>query len=329
LCFWVYSGIGKKKNEPQRYGERREKPMEITMRKIIFILLMLLFILPVSAQGECEAVPVAREIDALYNTFLASRGEVDAAQMLGAAEEFYGAMGDILLGCGSTSVSVNDDLDAGFAGSGTAVDPYAFGQPGAAANGTTIRPIEFIRHAEETLGLPVILDEEWVLVMVEIGCPANSRAECAAAIHNFRLLGDSGTLYDSEFVVGYDELLDVQVPAGRVRVGGLPFHIAPTETSFNLLYYPEGLLGGDEQEVTYYRTANFVRISANTEVVVRTGPGVQFPPRGGLSDGQEVVAVGRNDNGEWLQIEAGWVNAEVVTVVVGNIMWLTVVEPEQ
>jgi hypothetical protein len=298
------------------------------MRKIILILVLVLLAVPTVSAQDCEAVTIAREVDALYNTFLASRGEIDAAQMMTETEAFYAGIGTILLRCGSTSVAINEDLDAGFSGTGTEDDPYAFGQPGAAANGTTIRPIEFIRPAEEALGQTVTLDEEWVLINVEIGCPANSRSECAATYQNFRLLGDSGTLYDSEFVLGYADQLDVSVPAGRVRTGGLPFRIAPTETSFNLLYYPDGLLGGDEQVVTYYRTENFVRISANTEVVVRTGPGVQFPPRSSLSTGQEVVAIGRDATGTWLQLENGWVNADVVTVEVGNIMWLAVVEPE-
>ncbi|MDQ7026661.1 MAG: hypothetical protein Q9P44_14025 [Anaerolineae bacterium] len=299
------------------------------MRKIIFISLILLLIIPASgAQEDCEAITVAREVDALYNSFLATRGEIDATQMMAAAETFHGSMGDILLRCGSTAVSISNDIAGEFSGFGTEQDPYAFGQAGAASNGITIRPIEFIRNAEEILGEDVTVDEEWVLVTVEIGCPADSLNECEANAQNFRLIADSGIVYDSEFVLGYDDLLDVKMPPGRLRTGSLPFHIASTETSFNVLYYPEGLFGGDEQEITYYRTENFVRISATTEVIVRTGPGVRFPPRSSLRQYQEAIAIGRNDNGAWLQIEEGWVFAELVNVEVGNLMWLPVIEPE-
>jgi hypothetical protein len=300
------------------------------MKRIFLTLLIGLLVVPmVSAQDDvnCEPPAMARELDFLYTDFVTTRGEIELDRMMAAAEEFHAAMGEILLRCGSTSVSINNDIAGDFIGSGTQEDPYAFGQPGVAPNGVSIRPIEFTRNAEEILGIDPTPEEEYLLVVVEVMCPVDARESCEVVIQNFQLIGDSGTVYDSEFVMTYDSL-DVRVQAGRVRSGGIPFRISPDETSFNLVYIPEVFVSLAEQELTYYRTENFVRVRANTQAVVRGGPGVQFPPISSVAQGVEVVATGRDESGEWLQIETGWTSADLYTVEVGNLLWLPVIVPD-
>ena len=66
-------------------------------------------------------------------------------------------------------------------------------------------------------------------------------------------------------------------------------------------------------QVVVERT-NDVKITATTGINVRSGPGTSFSRVGIFQTGQQATAIGRNSAGTWVQMERGWVSAEIVTV---------------
>lgn len=66
-----------------------------------------------------------------------------------------------------------------------------------------------------------------------------------------------------------------------------------------------------------------LQISSVSNMNVRGGPGTQFEILGNLPRGADAVAVGRNNDGSWLEMETGWVFADLVETC-GDILQLPV-----
>lgn len=63
-------------------------------------------------------------------------------------------------------------------------------------------------------------------------------------------------------------------------------------------------------------------------VNVRGGPGTQYEVVGRLGNTDTAAVIGRNAAGDWLQIQQGWVNAEVV-LITGDIGTLPVLDGDK
>ena len=64
-------------------------------------------------------------------------------------------------------------------------------------------------------------------------------------------------------------------------------------------------------------------ITSTTSLNVRRGPNTTYGVADGLQRGEEAVAIGRDADGAWVQIDAGWVFAQLIETV-GSIMTLPV-----
>ena len=63
---------------------------------------------------------------------------------------------------------------------------------------------------------------------------------------------------------------------------------------------------------------------ANTDLRIRRGPGLEHAIVGKLSQGEQTIAIGRNDGGSWLLLEKGWVSADYVDAIDNAILKLPV-----
>ncbi|MDQ7034525.1 MAG: SH3 domain-containing protein [Anaerolineae bacterium] len=281
-----------------------------------------------NTQDSCEAIDVAREIDAAYNTFLATRSTLDSDQLMRTADDFLLTLQGILANCGSVAAS-DDPLFAGYAaGDGTIENPYGFNQAGESSNGVTIRPVDFIRPADDIIQEDEPAYHEWAIVTVEATCPITHNGDCRVGYENFRLMGESGTLYDSYFALQYAEQLEASIPPGRSREGGIAFIVPDEEANLRLVYYPDPYAFFGEQPVTYHRAQPSIEVSATARLIVRGGPGTQYAPLDALERDTRVNAIGRNDSGRWIRIDNGWVSAEYVNTGDSDLNLLPIIDAE-
>jgi hypothetical protein len=307
-----------------------ESSMQPNKMRFLILALLILSTLTTQAQDDpCGARNLNRQIDALYNTFLSQRSEVDSEATLSAALNFTMAVDEILGQCGVATGSGDDEvLDPGI---GTLEDPYGFLQAGSAGDGVTIRVTEILRPADDLLqreaGLPSqpAATEQYVLIYVEVLCEAGRREDCKLDGTKFRLTGDSGTLYDPVLPY-YSGFLDTSLLPGRQRAGAYPFLIASSDTNLRLLYYSESIFGNAAP--VYYRAQNTIDITTTAELRVRTGPGVNYPVLSALPEGATSVALGRNEDGTWIQLPEGWVFIDYI-IAGGDLLTLPIVEPEE
>ena len=254
------------------------------MRKIAGLVIALLLLLMSSSilladdDDDCAPINVAREIDAAYNTFLINRSTMDTEQMMQTADDFSITVQGILANCGSVAASDDPHFIGHIAGNGTFESPYGFGQAGEALNGVTIRPINIIRPADDIVQEDEPANHEWAIVSVEAACPITQNGDCAVTYNNFRLMGESGELYDSVFALQYADQLDANIPAGRSREGGIAFIVPNAEANLRLVYYPEPYAFWPDQDVTYYRAQPSVEVTATARLIIRNGPGTVFAP---------------------------------------------------
>jgi hypothetical protein len=300
----------------------------LMMRKIALLLLSLLSLTTYSIAGAegCEAIDIARDIDAAYNTFLIERNTIDTDVMQQTATDFNLAVQTILANCGNVAAS-GDPLFIGHtAGNGTVEIPYGFGQSGEAVNGVSIRPINFIRPADDIIQEEEPAYHQWAIVTVEAACPITNPGECDVSYQNFRLMGESGNLYDSSFLMTYADQLDVNILPGRSREGSIAFIVPDGEANMRLVYYPQPLSLFGEQPATYYRAQPSIEVTSTARLIVRGGPGTQFAPLDALEPDEHANAIGRNDSATWVRVDNGWVSAEYINTGEGDIEMLPVLE---
>lgn len=301
------------------------------MRKVVGLLFGVLFLMTYSiaaAQDSCEPLEVAREIDAAYNTFLATRSTLDSDQLMRTADDFSLTLQGILANCGSVAAS-DDPLFAGYAaGDGTIENPYGFNQAGENDNGVTIRPVNFIRPADDIIQEDEPVYHEWAIVIVEATCPITHNGDCRVGYENFRLMGENGTLYDSHFALQYSEQLDASIPPGRSREGGIAFIVPDEEANLRLVYYPDPYVFFGDQPVTYHRAQPSIEVSATARLIIRGGPGTQYAPLDTLERDTRTNAIGRNETSTWIRVDDGWVSAEYINTGDSDVSLLPVIDTE-
>lgn len=298
------------------------------MRKWIMIILgIAIWVMPAYAQQpDCSARGINRQVDSLYNDFLSRRSEVDPEQSAEAVNNFIANLNEALTACGVEN-NASEEIPL-IIGTGTEEEPFGFMQIGDAGNNISIQTTAIIRPADDFLrGEVRVLDPapegmEYVVITINGYCAQDSREQCRLEGVNFRLVGDSGTLYDPT-VAYYDQFLNGSIVAGRSREGSYPFLIDSSETNLLLLYYPETILA--EGEPLYYRAQSSIDIVALSQLRVRSGPSLGYPVVSVIEDGGSSVALGRNEDGTWIQVPEGWVYAEYVEAG-GDLSTLPVVE---
>ena len=99
------------------------------------------------------------------------------------------------------------------------------------------------------------------------------------------------------------------------------------EVDDNIMDLPVTSGESTTQSTTKASSRDGITVTAPFNRNVRSGPGGGFDRVGTLQEGEEALAVGRNEAGTWLQIENGWVFAAGVKVD-GDIMSLPVTSGE-
>ena len=71
------------------------------------------------------------------------------------------------------------------------------------------------------------------------------------------------------------------------------------------------------------------QVVANSDANLRAGPGTDYGIVGGLQAGDQVIVSGRNEQGDWYQLESGeWIATFLVDGVSENLPFVAVSEPE-
>lgn len=302
------------------------------MKKIAifsFLVLLTFALMPITAQNDdCDAESIAARVDEAYDSYAGNRDLEDANTALADVESLQETLADITVECSDAlAIGSSSGTDGG---SGTLIDPFTFNQFADSGDGIFVRVTGLIRPADRTIRNENMFNdrpedgEEWVIVFVDVRCAESRTETCELNNYNFDLSGDNGIIYEGSFVV-YDDILDINVRPGREGSGGLPFLIEDDDTNLALIFYPESRFFSDGE--TYYSAEpsaeDGITIISTSGINVRGGPSTGFGVVDSLQSGDQVIAFGRNEDGTWVQIQSGWVFAELVDVS-GDVMELPI-----
>lgn len=310
--------------------------------RLIALLVFAASVLPIVAQEgttDCSPLEVNRQIDTWYNNYLGQRGEVDAQEALGAANEFSTNIEGLVTACGLVEAA-GEEAVIEQTGLGTFESPYVVGAP-AVAGDSTVTITEVLRPADEVLdedGALLTLPpagQEYIIVYMDITCASFSAAGCYISLDSFRLKGSLGVVYYA-MVEGYSEYLPEGSPmvGGSTRSGGVPFLINSNDSNLLLSYYPEGNASEPTADPAYFLAQEGeltgVEVSAMVDALpIRVAPDATSTAVGELALGGTAIAIARNVDGTWIKIQtptaAGWVGIETIQTL-GDLMSLPVSE---
>lgn len=286
-------------------------------------------------QGEiCTPEYINAEITALYNTWLAdASANPTSDDSLARLQEFNDELQAVIELCKNVA-AVNDPRRTESLGNGTLQDPYAYGYAGDTGAGFSLRVTNTIRPADQIIlrenpfnDRPKVGEEEYVIIGLELLCDESNARRCEADYFDFELTGDSGTIYEYISVV-YKNKFDVSVFGGGSGSGDLVFLIRQGDTNLRLLYNKMSIF--QDEFVVYEAEPSLddgIRIQASANLNIRSEPNTTSAIIGTLPPAQPVIAIGRNSDGTWLKIPQGWVFAELVTTVSGEVEMLPVMSP--
>jgi len=226
----------------------------------------------------------------------------------------------------STTLS---DCDYVPPGSGTLEDPYTFGEAGDTGAGFSLRVIGFTRPGNQLVYRANMFNDrpgaglEYLVVKVAVLCDQGSAGLCNVNERDIDLVGSQGQIYDTTFVA-YDDELDVELLPGGTGEGDLVYLIRQAEQDLKILYRPSF---GNNRLVAFEAipaTGSGIPVTSTASLNVRGGPGTQHAVVANFPRGEADVAIGRNEDGSWLQISTGWVFTALVETD-GDVMSLAVV----
>ena len=305
------------------------------MKSFIAILLMTFAcaVMPAIAQDEhnCSTDAIVERVDSIHVEYQATRSDGDSLAAFNEVENLYNSLGDILDECRNiVELEASGVVEVG---SGTFDDPYAYDYFGDTGQGyllkvsRIIRPADQYRHRWED---PAPIGFHYVAIVVEVQCIAPEENFCEVDDSDFEMTGDSGVVYDNR---GYSSSLEEKLRPGGEGSGSV-FFLVEADDSGLLAMFKEGYYG----DVVIYRgepaPGQVVEEPVNDTVIVvgtkrinvRGGPGTSFAIVGTFQTGEQAYAVGRNSAGSWLQLEKGWVFAQLVRAQ-GNVESLPISSP--
>lgn len=302
------------------------------MRKLIFtvISLLLIVIAPVAGQEDaesvapdesdpCSASSIVERVDTTYTEFQVTHATDDSLATFNDVENFYNTIGDILDECRNVvELHASGIVEVG---SGTFDDPYAFDYFGDTGQGyllkisRNVRPAGQHRHRWDDAAPQ---GWEYVALVADVQCVSPEGDFCEVSYGDFELTGDNGSVYD---YVSYSSSLDLKLRPGGEGSGSVWFLIQNDDSNLLAMFeegYRTGLVVYRAEpapgQVVEVPTGGGVTITATTSINVRGGPGTSYRVVGSFQTGQQDTAVGRNSAGTWVQMERGWVFAQLVRV---------------
>lgn len=292
------------------------------MRYLLAVVLLVTAFVPGAAlaQGEpgCTIEDLEQDLTELERLVSAAQDALAAGNATRALSFF-----EQLQSQASATLS---DCEPESLGSGTLNDPYRFGEAGGTGEASRLRVTGFIRpgnqlvYRENMFNDRADADTEYLIVKVAVSCDRDSTRSCSFDDWDFDLVGSLGQIYDTASVV-YDDELDVELLPGASGEGDLVYLIQRAEQDLKILYRTRNGI------VAFSVTPSIgsgIPVTSTASLNVRGGPGTQHAVVANFPSGASDVAIGRNEDGSWLQISTGWVFTTLVETD-GDVMSLAVV----
>ncbi|HMM27748.1 MAG TPA: SH3 domain-containing protein [Aggregatilineaceae bacterium] len=281
----------------------------------------------------CTPEYINAEIAGLYDAWLTTSSEnLTSNTSLNHLQELNDDIQAVIDLCANVAAA-SDPRRTESLGNGTLQDPYAYGYAGDTGAGFSLRVTNTIRPADQIVlrenrynDRPKAGEEEYVIIGLELLCNESNTRRCEANYFDFELTGDSGTIYEYISVV-YKNKFDVSAFGGGSGSGDLVFLIRQGDANLRLLY-KESMF--QDEFVVYEAEPSLdggIRIQASANLNIRSEPNTTSAIMGTLPPAQPVIAIGRNSDGTWLKIPQGWVFAELVTTMSGEVETLPVMSP--
>jgi hypothetical protein len=303
------------------------------MRRLVCLIVAVLFLVvmvPVTAQEEaeevvagetdpCSAESIVQRVDGSFAEFEATRSNEDSLTTFNDVQNFYDSIGSVLDECRNiVELAASGVVEVG---SGTFDDPYAFDYFGDTGKGYLLKINGSIRPADQYKSRyesNAPQGYEYVAILVTVQCISPEESFCELGYSSFELTGDLGTVYEDRYS---SSTLDVKLRPGG-EGSGLVFFLINSDDSNLLAMHSLGyrvdpvIFRGEPApgQVVEGPGGNTVTITATTSINVRGGPGTSYGVVGSFQTGQQETAVGRNSAGSWVQLESGWVFAQLVSV---------------
>ena len=304
----------------------------------LFAMLIWVVVMPAVAQddGSCEAESIVERVDGIYTEYQATRTTDDSLTAFNDVENYHSSLGDILDECRNiVELQASGVVEVG---SGTFDDPYAFGYFGDTGQGyllkvsDVVRPADQYRHSWDS-AVPV--GYQYVALVIEVQCVSPAGDFCEVSSDAFELTGDNGNVYVYDYLL-YSSSLDLKLRPGGENSGSVFFIIEADDSNLQLIFknpydWSNSYLvvyaaePAHEQDNPVNDTVTITSTST-TNINVRGGPGTSYAIVGSFRNGEQATAVGRNTAGTWVQMQSGWVFAQLVRVD-GNLMSLSITSP--
>ncbi len=303
------------------------------MRKSVWaVIAILLFVhmLPALAQedseqassadaGPCGVGSIFQRVDGSFAEFQATRSTEDSLTAFNDVQNLYDSLGAVLNECRNVvELAASGVVEVG---SGTFDDPYAFDYFGDTSKGYLLKINGNIRPADQyksRYDSNAPQGYEYVAILVSVQCVSPEESFCELSYSSFELTGDLGTVYEDRY---QSSTLDVKLRPGGEGSGLVFFLIDSDDTNLlamhSIGYRTDPVIFRGEPapgQVVEGPGGNTVTITATTSINVRGGPGTSYSVVGSFQTGQQETAVGRNSAGTWVQMERGWVFAQLVRV---------------
>ena len=166
--------------------------------------------------------------------------------------------------------------------------------------------------------------QEYAIVSVELTCEPSRNENCLVASWDFEVAGDDGIIYPN-VVDEEDNAFDLA--PGEEGSGEIQALVSSDDTNLLLLFYHFPSVAYTFPMVFATEPSDEpsagILISAAVGMIARVGPAYGLDFTGVFNRGEEVLALGRNTDGSWLELNFGWVPAALVEAE-GDIMTLPV-----
>lgn len=302
----------------------------------LFAMLIWIAVMPAVAQddGSCEAESIVERVDSIYTEYQAIRTTDDSLTAFNDVENYYNSLGDILDECRNiVELAASGVIEVG---SGTFDDPYAFDYFGDTGRGYLLKVSRIIRPADQYISR---YDDrasegwEYVAFVIDVQCVSPSENFCEIDYGDFEMVGDNGVVYGYGYRGSSSSSLDTKLLAGGEDSGSVFFLVESDDSKLRLVFSPGYssnfvIYSGEPApgQIVEEPVDDTVTITSTTNINVRSGPGTSHSIVGSFRNGEQATAVGRNTAGTWVQMQSGWVFAQLVRVD-GNIMSLSITSP--
>ena len=210
-------------------------------------------------------------------------------------------------------------------GPGTFKNPYPLMNYSNSEDGISLRAVGLQRPAEPGPDQdPPPPGQEYVIVSVQLTCDPSHSDNCLVASFDFELAGSNGIIYPN--AMKEDESA-FDVAPGAEAFGDISAYISSDDTDLVLLFYhwpsiPYTFPLVFATELAPEATES-IPINAKVGMIARVGPSSDLAFTGVFNRGEQLVALGRNADGAWLEVNFGWVPADLVQAE-GDIMTLPI-----